>query len=90
MHPRDKYLEWINQVGRKEKNIFMSLDEVHGRYFADDIFNEKSGEVYFESGDEITGEALEKLNALNIKSFYISEIDGLNIGSYLRNTFLPS
>ena len=59
-----------------------------GRYFADDIFNEKNGEVYFESGDEITDEALEKLNALNIKSFYISEIDGLNIGPYLRNTLV--
>ena len=70
------------------KNIFMSSDEVQGRYFADDIFNEKTGEVYFESGDEISEETLEKLNALNIKSFYISEIDGLNIGSYLRNTLI--
>ena len=70
------------------KNIYISTDEVHGRYFADDIFNEKTGEVYFESGDEITEEAIEKLNALNIKSFYISEIDGLNIGSYLRNTLV--
>jgi DNA-directed RNA polymerase subunit beta len=56
--------------------------------FADDIFNEKTGEVYFESGDEISEETLEKLHALNIKSFYISEIDGLNIGSYLRNTLI--
>ena len=70
------------------KNIYVSADEVFGRYFADDIFNEKTGEVYFESGDEINDEALEKLNALNIKSFYISEIDGLNIGSYLRNTLV--
>ena len=70
------------------KNIFMSSDEVQGRYFADDIFNEKTGEVYFESGDEISEETLEKLHALNIKSFYISEIDGLNIGSYLRNTLI--
>ena len=66
----------------------MSSDEVQGRYFADDIFNEKTGEVYFESGDEISEETLEKLHALNIKSFYISEIDGLNIGSYLRNTLI--
>ena len=70
------------------KNIFASLEEVHGRYFADDIFNEKTGEVYFESGDEVTEESLEKLKALNIKSFYLSEIDGLNIGSYLRNTLV--
>ena len=70
------------------KNIFASLEEVHGRYFADDIFNEKTGEVYLRSGDEVTEESLEKLKALNIKSFYLSEIDGLNIGSYLRNTLV--
>ena len=70
------------------KNIFMSSEEVYGRFFADDIFNEKTGEVYFESGDEINEESLKRLNALNIKSFYISEIDGLNIGSYLRNTLI--
>ena len=66
----------------------MSSEEVYGRFFADDIFNEKTGEVYFESGDEINEESLKRLNALNIKSFYISEIDGLNIGSYLRNTLI--
>ena len=33
------------------KNIYVSADEVFGRYFSDDIFNEKTGEVYFESGD---------------------------------------
>ena len=70
------------------KNIFASPDELIGRYFADDIFNEKTGEVYFESGDELTEESLEKLKALNIKSFFLSEIDGLNIGSYLRNTLV--
>ncbi|MEL0242794.1 MAG: DNA-directed RNA polymerase subunit beta, partial [Pelagibacteraceae bacterium] len=70
------------------KNIFISYEEVQGRYFADDIFNEKTGEIYFESGDEVTAESLEKLKALNIKSFYLSEIDGINIGSYLRNTIV--
>src|SRR5210317_2009088 len=70
------------------KNIYVTTEEVSGRYFADDIFNEKTGEVYFESGDEVSLESLEKLKALNIKSFYLSEIDGLNIGSYLRNTLV--
>jgi DNA-directed RNA polymerase subunit beta len=70
------------------KNIFMNYEEIVGSYFADDIFNEKTGEIYFESGDEVSLESLEKLKALNIKAFFLSEIDGLNIGSYLRNTLV--
>ncbi len=66
----------------------MNYEEIVGSYFADDIFNEKTGEIYFESGDEVSLESLEKLKALNIKSFFLSEIDGLNIGSYLRNTLV--
>ena len=51
------------------KNIFMSSDEVYGRFFADDIFNEKTGEVYFESGDEINEESLEKIKCFKYKIF---------------------
>ena len=70
------------------KNILINFEELHGRYFSSDIINEKTGEVYFESGDEITAETLEKLNHLNIKTFYLADIDGMNIGSYLRNTLV--
>jgi len=70
------------------KNILINFEELHGRYFSSDIINEKTGEVYFESGDEITLETLEKLNHLNIKTFYLADIDGMNIGSYLRNTLV--
>ncbi len=68
------------------KNIFVNSDEIKGRYFSDDIINEKSGEVYFESGDEITDESLDKLDNLKIKNFNISEIDGINVGSSLIKT----
>ncbi len=70
------------------KNILVNFEELHGRYFANDIINEKTGEVYFESGDEVTSETADKLKKLGIKTFYLSEIDGVNIGSYLRNTLV--
>ena len=70
------------------KNIIVNFAELEGRYFSADIINEKTGEVYFESGDEITLETPQKLKKLGIKTFYLSEIDGVNIGSYLRNTLV--
>ena len=70
------------------KNVLVNFEELHGRYFSNDIINEKTGEVYFESGDEVTTDTLEKLNTLNIKTFYLADIDGVNIGSYLRNTLV--
>ena len=70
------------------KNVIVNFDEIIGRYFSNDIINEKTGEVYFESGDEIDAETAEKLNKLGIKTFYLSDIDGINIGSYLRNTLV--
>ena len=70
------------------KNVLVNFEELHGRYFSNDIINEKTGEVYFESGDEVTTDTLEKLNILNIKTFYLADIDGVNIGSYLRNTLV--
>ena len=42
------------------KNILVNFEELHGRYFSSDIINEKTGEVYFESGDEITAETSRK------------------------------
>ena len=62
------------------KNVIVNFEEVMGRYFSNDIINEKTGEVYFESGDEIDVETAEKLSKLGIKTFYLSDIDGINIG----------
>ncbi len=70
------------------KNIIVNFEELYGRYFANDIINEKTGEVLFESGDEITSETFPRMQSLGIKSFFLSNIDGVNIGSYLRNTLV--
>ena len=35
-------------------DILIGDDQLIGRYFASDLINEETGEVYFEAGDEIT------------------------------------
>jgi DNA-directed RNA polymerase subunit beta len=45
----------------KLKHVLAPDEELIGRYFAQDIINEETGEVYFEAGDEITEAALAQL-----------------------------
>ena len=53
---------------------------------AEDIINEKTGEIYFESSDEITSETIEKIIELKINKIPVVEIDGINVGSFIRDT----
>lgn len=69
------------------KNLLIPFDDLVGRYIADDMINEKTGEIYFESGDEINDENIELLKGNNIDKIVIFDIDHIHIGSYLANTF---
>ena len=35
-------------------DVLVTDEDLIGRYFASDLINEETGEVYFEAGDEIT------------------------------------
>ncbi len=74
----------IKQDGLKE--IFLSDQTVIGKYLAQDIINEKTGEIFFEAGDEITEKDLENLQKKNINYIKILNIDHVNVGAALRNT----
>jgi len=74
----------LKQEGLKE--IFLSNESVIGKYLAEDIINEKTGEIFFEACDEITEKDLESLKEKNIKNIKILNIDHVNIGAALRNT----
>ena len=69
------------------KSLLIPFDDLVGRYIADDMINEKTGEIYFESGDEINDENIELLKGNNIDKIVIFDIDHIHIGSYLANTF---
>ena len=69
----------------------MPHEELVGRYFAQDLINEETGEVYFEAGDEITEAALNQLEELGFTELPMLDIDLISRGAdskgpYVRNT----
>jgi DNA-directed RNA polymerase subunit beta len=68
------------------KNILLREDDLIGKYLAEDIINDKSGEVYFEASDEITPELIEKITEMGLKNIKILNVDGINVGAFIRDT----
>ena len=67
-------------------DIQVGDEELIGRYFAWDLINEETGEVYFEAGDEITATALAQLSVAGIDEIPVLDIDHVTVGPYIRNT----
>ena len=63
-------------------------DELVGKVAAHDIVDPETGEVLVEVNEELTASSLERLREASIEQFKILFIDGLNVGSYLRDTLL--
>jgi DNA-directed RNA polymerase subunit beta len=59
-----------------------------GKVAAQDVVDPETGEVLVECNEEITEAKLNKLREAKIEAVKILFIDGLNVGSYLRNTLL--
>lgn len=68
------------------KNIAFSPDEVIGRFSALDMVNPETGEIYVEAGDELTADNLATLLEAGFHDVEVLNIDGINIGPYIRNT----
>ena len=68
------------------KSLLVEDDDLLGKFAAEDIINEKTGEIYIEASDEITLESLEKLKELKITKLPVLEIDGINVGPFIRDT----
>ena len=66
----------------------IDLEELVGKVAAHDVVDKETGEVILEVNEEVSEGKLEKLRDANIESFKILFIDGLNVGSYLRDTLL--
>jgi DNA-directed RNA polymerase subunit beta len=69
-------------------DILVYEDDLIGRYIANDLINESTGEVYAEAGDEITPALLETLTNAGIETIPTLDIDHVNTGAYLRNTLM--
>ncbi len=66
----------------------IDLEELVGKVAAHDVVDKETGEVVLEVNEEVTEAKLEKLREAGIETFKILFIDGLNVGSYLRDTLL--
>ncbi len=63
-------------------------EELQGKVAAHDVVDQETGEVLLECNEELTPAKLDKLRDAGIDEFKILFIDGLNVGSYLRDTLL--
>ena len=79
-----RILNRIRERGVKE--LYVSSEDLVGRYVARDIINEETGLVYAEAGDELTGPLVEKLVEAGIEEVPVLDIDYVNVGPYIRNT----
>ena len=66
--------------------ICVPNEDLLGRFSAQDLINESTGEIYVEAGDEITEAVLETLDVVGFDVIPTLAIDHIQVGPYLRNT----
>jgi DNA-directed RNA polymerase subunit beta len=76
----------LKQAGLERLPV--DLVDVVGKVSAEDIIDEETGEILLGVNEEITEDKLEALREAKIEQIKILFIDGLNVGSYLRDTLL--
>jgi DNA-directed RNA polymerase subunit beta len=62
------------------------ISEVVGKVSARDVIDENTGEVLLQCNEEVSEAKLDELRDHGITQFKVLFIDGLNVGSYLRDT----
>ncbi|MBS8227361.1 DNA-directed RNA polymerase subunit beta [Vannielia litorea] len=77
-------------------DLLVPFDRIVGKFVAKDIINEETGAIYVEAGDEltwetdkdgeVTGGTLKELVDAGITDIPVLDIDGVNVGAYIRNT----
>jgi len=73
---------------KKIDRLPAEVEELVGKVVAHDIVDPETGEILAEVNEALTEAKLEKLKAAKIENFRILFIDGLNVGSYFRDTLL--
>ncbi|MCC6007997.1 MAG: DNA-directed RNA polymerase subunit beta, partial [Rhodobacteraceae bacterium] len=76
--------------------VIVPFERIVGRYVACDIIDETTGEIWVEAGDEltweigrndeVTGGTLKLLIDKGVTEIPVLDIDGINVGPYIRNT----
>ena len=70
----------------KVKDLFISNEEILGKFISEDIVNFSTGEIFAEAGDEITEELLASFEVEKIEEIPVLLIDNVNFSPFVRNT----
>jgi len=70
------------------KALPAELEEIVGKVSAQDVFNEKTGEVIVLANESLTESKIHDLVAAGVKEIKVLYIDMINFGDQLRNTLL--
>ncbi len=69
------------------KNISVTSDFFLGKYIKNDLSLPETSEIFLKSGSPITQESLDKIKEINIDKIVIADVDPINKGAYLIETF---
>jgi DNA-directed RNA polymerase subunit beta len=72
----------------KIDRLHLDTEELVGKVAAHDVVDKETGEILLEVNEELTPAKIDKLREAGVEHFKILFIDGLNVGSYLRDTLL--
>jgi DNA-directed RNA polymerase subunit beta len=80
----------------KVAELLVPFDQIIGRFVAQDVIDETNGAIWAEAGDELTwdldrdgevkGGTLKVLLDHGLTEIEVLDIDGVNVGPYIRNT----
>jgi DNA-directed RNA polymerase subunit beta len=68
------------------EHILLQDEQVVGGFVGTDIIDPKTGEIYAEAGDELTAAMLKNAKDAGVTSISLLGIDGVSVGSYIRDT----
>jgi len=69
------------------KSITVTSDFFIGKYIKNDLLVTETNEIFLKSGSPITQESLDKIKELKIDKIMIADVDPINKGAYLIDTF---
>ncbi|HEY8946685.1 MAG TPA: DNA-directed RNA polymerase subunit beta, partial [Polyangiaceae bacterium] len=75
----------------KEANLDrlpIEVSDLIAKVSAEDVIDKETGEVLLECNEEVTEITINRLRDAGIAEFKVLFIDGLNVGSYLRDTLI--
>ena len=70
------------------ESLPMEIEDLVGKVCAEDVVDRETGEVLMECNEEVTELAVQRLREAGVNHFKVLFIDGLNVGSYLRDTLI--